>query len=80
MTDLTTNEDLQWWVALFSLAIVGVLALYYSSANVKALEEKYELIFASHQTIEERHQTVLSLIQRRIELSTRGMVRHRQMF
>jgi len=49
-----SQESYRLWIALFALAIVGVLALFVSSMKMQRLEEHHEQIRRKHEEIEKR--------------------------
>jgi CheY-like chemotaxis protein len=80
MEGAASGEMTSWLVALVSLLVAGGASLYLFTTNTHALEQKYQLAFASHQEDEQKQQTVLSLIQHKIEVTTRELARHCQVF
>jgi len=42
------------WVALFAMALVGILGLFFSSRQLQKLQEQYERILERHEEINER--------------------------
>ncbi len=76
---LSENPD-SIWTALFGLAVVGVLALYLSSEKVKNLTHKYQKMQANQEEIALRQNVILGVIGERIETSTHGIRRHREVF
>ena len=76
---LSGNTD-SIWTALFGLAMVGVLALYLSSEKVKRLSRQYQTMQASQKELALRQNVILGVIGERLETSTHGIRRHREVF
>ena len=76
---LSHNTD-SIWMALFGLALVGVLALYLSSEKVKRLTRQYQKMQADQEEIALRQNMILEVIGERLETSTHGIRRHREVF
>ncbi len=53
-TSQGANETLRLWLALFALAIVGVLALFVSSLQLRKLQKKYWEMEKNNEEIEKR--------------------------
>ena len=68
------------WIALFALAVVGVFALYFSSAKIKELTRKFSTMQNAQKEIETRQNVLLGVIGERLETSTHGIRRHRELF
>ncbi len=49
-----SEEDMTLWLALFALAVTGVLGLYASSLQVRRLQARHEKILRRHEKIEQR--------------------------
>ena len=78
---LTTAGDTDSiWLALFGLAIVGVLALYLSSEKVRILAHQYEKMQDTQEEIARQQTMILRVIGERLESSTHGIRRHREVF
>lgn len=54
MERTASEEDFTLWLALFALAVTGVLGLYASSVQVRRLQERHEKILRQHEKIEQR--------------------------
>jgi CheY-like chemotaxis protein/signal transduction histidine kinase len=54
------KEDDSLWIALFGLALVGVLFMYLSSDKIKRLKAEQEKIKLKHKKLEEKQHEVLS--------------------
>lgn len=50
----TQEEGYRLWIALFALAVVGILALFVSSVKMQRLERHHEQIRQKHEEIERR--------------------------
>jgi len=48
------RDSFRLWIALFALAVVGILALFVSSMKMQRLEEHHERIRKKHEEIEQR--------------------------
>ncbi len=48
------EDDITFWIALFGLAIIGILALYLSSHNIQRLKEEHNKIKKKHAEIEQQ--------------------------
>jgi len=68
------------WMALFALAVVGVLALYLSSEKVKNLTRQYQTMQSNQKEIALQQSVILDVIGERLETSTHGIRRHREVF
>jgi len=66
------------WVAMFGLATIGVMALYLSSDKIKALKLQFQGMRAVQDDIELRQNIILGVIGERLETSTHGIRRHRE--
>ena len=75
----SSNND-SIWMALFGLAVVGVLALYLASENVKNLTRQYQTMQAKQEEITLQQSVILGVIGERFETSTHGIRRHREVF
>ena len=51
-TIVVGSDDILLWIAIFSLAFVGILALYISSREIRNINSKYEKMQERQQTIE----------------------------
>ena len=78
--EFVPRDDVTIWIALFGLAVIGIFALYLSSEKVKELNRKYQKILESHKGIEKRLEKAMDYVQKRLELSAREAVRHREAF
>jgi len=76
----STGTDASIWIALFGLAIVGVFALYLSSEKIKELTRQFATMQAAQKEIETRQNVLLGVIGERLETSTHGIRRHREVF
>jgi hypothetical protein len=76
----TISSEWTVWLALFGLAIVGVLALFFSSSKIKALSEQYAALREAQEEFTLRQNVVLGIIGERLSASTNGMRRHREVF
>jgi len=54
------SPDNTLWIALFGLAIVGILFIFLSSDKTRRLEEEHENIKIKHKTLEEKQHEVLA--------------------
>ena len=76
----TSDNTHSIWIALFGLSVVGVFALYLSSEQVKRLTRKYEAMQANQEEMSLRQNMILGVIEERLEASTHGIRRHREVF
>jgi two-component system sensor histidine kinase/response regulator len=75
---VSVQEDQTMWTALFGLAIIGILSLYLSSDQLKRITKKHEEIIKIKADIEEKQQVVLETMGHNIEVSTKGIRRHKE--
>jgi hypothetical protein len=75
-----SGSDASIWIALFGLAVVGVLALYLSSEKIKELTRNFSTIQNVQKEIETRQNVLLGVIGERLETSTHGIRRYRELF
>ncbi len=74
------TDDITIWIALFGLAVIGIFALYLSSDKVKVLTRQYTEMLTAQREIETRQNILLGVIGDRLENSTVGIRRHREVF
>ncbi len=74
------GDDTSIWIALFGLAIIGIFSLYISSEKIKDLTRGFADMQASQKEIETRQGILLGVIGERLETSTHGIRRHRELF
>jgi hypothetical protein len=75
-----SSDDTTIWAALFGLAMIGVFALYLSSEKVKDLTANYTTMREAQTEIELKQNVILGVIGERLETSTHGIRRHREVF
>jgi hypothetical protein len=68
------NGELSLWIALFALAITGILALFVSSLKIRRISKQYERIRARHETIEKRFNELFSRLGENIHRLSKDMV------
>ena len=56
---IVEKEDDTLWTAIFGLAIIGVLAMYLSSAQLKRIKEEHDKIQKKHHHLEQKQHQVL---------------------
>ena len=56
------KEDSSLWIAIFGLAIIGVLYMFLSSDTLRRLRTEYEEMKVKHKKLEEKQQEVLASI------------------
>ncbi len=78
--DAHSGSDTTIWIAIFGLAIIGIFALYLSSERVKSLSAEYETMSMIQDEIQLRHNVILWVIGDRLQRSTAGFRRHRELF
>ena len=77
--DLPIEDNQSIWIALFALALVGVLSLFLSSDQVKNLIKKYENMIKIQIELAQKQQRMLEFVGEKIEISTKGIARHREL-
>jgi hypothetical protein len=75
-----SSGDTTIWAALFGLAVIGVFALYLSSEKVKELTANFTTMQEAQTEIELKQNVILGVIGERLETSTHGIRRHREVF
>ncbi len=66
------------WMAVVSLSIVGIFALYITSGQVEEISKKYETIEQYAKESKAKQDVVLNVINERLKNSTIGIQRHRE--
>jgi len=59
---IVEKEDITLWIAIFGLAIIGILYMFLSSDTLKRLKSEYDEIKEKHKKLEEKQQEVLNKI------------------
>ena len=77
---LASGDKASIWMALFGLAVIGVFLLYLSSEKVKSLTKKFQSMQQAQREMELRQNVILEVIGERLETSTHGIRRHREVF
>ena len=72
------QEEQSLWIALFGLATIGIFALYLSSDQIKNLDKKHDKILKTQDDIQKKQQEILEFMSGKIEASTKGIMRHRE--
>lgn len=49
-----SKGDVTLWIAIFTLAVIGILALFVSSQQIRKIRERHEKILRRHEAIEKR--------------------------
>ena len=70
------KEDDTLWVALFGLAIVGVLFMFLSSDKIKRLKEEHEKIKKKHKSLEQKQHEVLASMGENIHILAKETMSH----
>ena len=68
------SEDESLWFALFSLAVIGVFALFLSSEQIKRLKQEYIEMRKKHAQLEEKQYEILSKIGENIHIITKETI------
>ncbi len=70
------KEDVILWIAIFGLAVVGILFMYLSSDEIKRLKMEYQKLKQKHQRLEEKQHEVLSTMGENIHAMTKETIDH----
>jgi len=73
---IVEKEDDTLWVALFGLAIVGVLFMFLSSDKIRRLKEEHEKIKIKHKNLEEKQHEVLASMGENIHTIAKETMSH----
>lgn len=75
---VAVQDDQSFWIALFALAIIGILSLFISSEQIKKINKKYDKMLKVQSEIQQKQQMILEFMSEKIEVSTKGMVLHKE--
>ncbi|HIP20689.1 MAG TPA: hypothetical protein EYG70_06160 [Sulfurimonas sp.] len=70
------NVDDSFWIALFGLAIVGILFMFLSSDQMRRLKEEHEKIKSKHKKLEQKQHEVLSSMGENIHTLAKETMSH----
>ena len=70
------KEDDTLWIALFGLAIIGILFMFLSSDQIKRLKVEHEKIKSKHKRLEEKQHEVLSSMGENIHTIAKETMNH----
>lgn len=70
------KEDDTMWIALFGLAVIGILFMFLSSDHIRRLKEEHEKIKRKHQRLEEKQHEVLSSMGENIHTIAKETMTH----
>ncbi|MFK5977119.1 MAG: response regulator [Sulfurovum sp.] len=68
--------DYTMWIALFGLAIIGILFMFLSSDHIRRVKEEHEKIKKKHQRLEEKQHEVLSSMGENIHTIAKETMTH----
>jgi len=71
-----SSEERSVWIALFALALTGILALFVSSLKLQRLGEQYERIRQRHEAIEKRFNELFSRLGENIHRLSQDIVHY----
>lgn len=74
--NFTISADDTLWIALFGLAIVGILFIFLSSDKTKRLKEEYEKVKVKHKNLEEKQHEVLASMGENIHAIVKDTMSH----
>lgn len=72
------KEDNTLWIALFGLAIIGILFMFLSSDQIRRLKIEHEKIKSKHKRLEEKQHEVLSSMGENIHTIAKETMGHTQ--
>jgi CheY-like chemotaxis protein len=75
---VAVQEEQTLWIALFGLALIGVFALFLSSDQIKHINQKHDNMIKIQADIEQKQQMILEFMSEKIEVSTKGILRHKE--
>ena len=70
------SEDDTLWIALFGLAIVGILFIFLSSDKTKRLKEEHEKVKIKHKNLEDKQHEVLASMGENIHAIAKDTMSH----
>ena len=73
---IVEKEDDTLWIALFGLAIIGILFMFLSSDQIKRLKVEHEKIKSKHKRLEEKQHEVLSSMGENIHTIAKETMSH----
>jgi len=74
--EVPQEVDDTMWIALFGLAIIGILFMFLSSDHIRRLKEEHEKIKNKHQRLEEKQHEVLSSMGENIHTIAKETMSH----
>ena len=73
---IVEKEDETMWIALFGLALIGILFMFLSSDQIKRLKQEHEKIKSKHKNLEQKQHEVLSSMGENIHTIAREAMGH----
>jgi len=72
------NEDLTLWIALFTLAITGILALFYSSLQINRIVKQHKIIRKRQEEMERKQHEIFSRMGENIYSMSKEVIENTQ--